>query len=120
MQLVNPHELADVFPVLTQPPEDLAVHIQLVDMTVRIGGKKKLVWRRRHTDCPRSTESFPFGNEVEIRVEHLNTAVPAITDEDPAFGICGNRVRRVELERIGPTPADGFHEIAVLREFDDA
>src|SRR5215471_15690925 len=71
-------------------------------------------------DIARPAELLPFGDELSVRIEDLDTAVAAVGDENPPLGIHGDAVQLVELALPLAVLAPGRELLAGLVELDDA
>src|SRR3990172_9989574 len=56
---------------------------------------------------------------VQIRIEHLNTAIAAIRHVDETLGVGRDAVRGAELVRAGASCADRLHPTPVLVDLRD-
>ncbi len=136
---------------LADPAEDFAVEGQLIDAPgERVSAVQELLTgrvRRRNADGPRRAglcrrllcgrrcahPRLGIGGDrhvdldlaherVRLRIDHLDTAVPAIADVNEALRVVRDRMRRVQLaqRRSAPRLADRRDVVAVLGELRDA
>src|SRR6187399_1493847 len=102
---------------------DLAAHRREggnVVVRIRIRREQVLVRSRADAHRPRRADVVVDGAQHELAVEHLNAAVLPVGHVDVALGVGGDRVRDVQLIRLGATRPDRLDEAPVLVVLRDA
>src|SRR5262249_50320384 len=67
-----------------------------------------------------TTPLFPLGDELPVLIEHLNTAVASIGNEQSSLRVEDEAMRSVEIARPRSFLAPRLDEFSVLVELDDA
>src|SRR5262252_6116146 len=87
---------------------------RVVVVRVRVRTVEILVRPWRDADCPRSADVVVDFEKFQIAVENLNTSVLTVGYINIAFRIRRDRVRCIELPRLGSSGPDLLNETAIL------
>src|SRR5215475_867910 len=123
MHLVRPIELSDLLARRTEPAEHVPFKIVLINLAACVRAIQELLTlrvRRGDTDGPGRSYITDDTDRVEIRIEHLNSRVPAIADVDVTLRVRRDRMRCVELPCSGATRPDRLHKLTVFCELRDS